>query len=384
MKPTRSNIAASCSNISKPSKLSGLKRFFSRNRGVTSPVESLENSENRIPLSIFSEPDLTMVGRSESIENSFNTLSQEFCLINTLSLHSVKSYGLSSSDDISNHPECQLKQFSHSGSVSSGSNHSLERSTSSDDDSVDFAPQLFKQSKPRKWLNPNVTSDLQKCLAAHRPLRDARGRAVRPTSSPTCVTPDEFVHPPTQDTHSNIEHIRNISSSQLVLSPAVERKDFSPHRKTPSILNLHKSFASALQIFQPSANKKNKSSEKKPAPLKRKDTTSLAEYCQQNELDLTTSDEAGFHVTSHSSATKQFLLTPVEKRSDFELEKERLRELAIADLNAHYKDHFEWKPCVLRSTSVWSTSGVTEPPPDPTEIQFVCEVCVSVWVGGCE
>ena len=352
-----------------PRKLPGLRDLLSRHRAITSPVDT------RAPIDGFhtascSEPDLTI-----------HDMVDQVCPMNTLTLRHVKSDGFSSNEHLEYSELCQLQQFSHSSSsISLSSNPSLhEASTEAQEETdFDFVPRFLLRKKfgnhvksASDALNEaqNSTFVRKKYLYGH----------PRPLSSPDIAVPlpihqieAAYTKTPSSEGVSNkIPSSEGVSNSHTDLSPATHKE--SP-RKTSSFLNLHKSFASAWQIFRPKNKRKLSAQDLPPPPsYTRQDTTTLAEYCEQQELQLTSSDNDEFCVIPTGSASIQFL-APQRKLSESELEREELLRLAIAELEAHTNEHLQWRERKLRPTSMWSTSGVILPPADPFEIQFECEV----------
>ena len=376
-----------------PRKLPGLRELLSQHRAVTSPVDNrapttgFHTVDDRAPTTGFhtasySEPDLTVL--KHDVADGFGE-SKEFRPINTLALKHVKSDGFSSNEHLEDSSElCELQQFSQSSSfISLSSNHSLHEASTGAQEETDFV--LLSQLKKLVKSASDASNDTQNCPSARKNKRDLLGWP-RPLSSPNVAIPP----PIPQDSQSSgiedaytkpSEGVKLLASqSHSDLSPSATHKEiFSPHKESPhkasSFLNLHKSFASAWQIFIPK-NKRKSSAQDLPPPPSRKRTTTLAEYCEEQELQLTSSDNDEFCVIPTGSASIQWL-APQRKQSESELEREELMRLATAELEAHTNEHLQWRERKLRSTSMWSTSGVILPPADPFEIQFECEVLYS-------
>ena len=357
-------------------KLPGLRGLLSRHRAVTSPVD------NRNPTAAFltascSEPDLTIHDSVDGFGES------ELCPINTLALRHVKSDGFSSNEYLEEPEMCQLQQFSLSSSLNS--NRSLEAGTDAQDE-TDFVPQfLLRGNLGQHVKSANNVLNGSQCVRR----RDLYGRP-RPLSSPDIAGPLPITHnagsseiEAAYTKTPSSEGVKLASRSQSDLSEI--RKEQQVTQKTSPFLNLHKSFASAWKIFRPNSpkNKRQSSAQETPPPsFTRQDTTTtLAQYCEKQELELTSSGNSEFCVIPTSTASAQ-LLAHQRKRSESELERVEVMEVAVTHLEAHTHEHLQWTERKLRTTSMWSTSGVILPPANPYEIQFECEVLhyvVCVW-----
>ncbi len=333
------------------------------------PTTGFHTVDDRAPTAGFhtasySEPDLTVL--KHDVADSFGE-SEELCPINTLALRHVKSDGFSLNEHLEDFSEmCELQQFSQSSSsISLSSNHSLEASIEAQEE-TDFVF-LVKSAS-------SVLNDAQNRPSARKNKRDLYGRS-RPLSFPDVAIPLPM---PRNSQSSGIEAaytkpsegVKLVSKSHSDLSPSATRKEtFSTCKESPSKTSSF--LASAWQIFRP---RKSSAQELRSSPsFKQQDTTTLAEYYEKQEVQLTSSDNYEFCVIPTGSASIQ-LLAPQGKQSESELEREKLMRLATAELEAHTNEHFQWRERKLRSTSMWSTSGVILPPADPFEIQFECEV----------
>ena len=396
----------------------GLRNILSRDRTVTSPVDNRDATSGFLSPSL-SEPNLSSWADNEGARKTPDAINPDsdledrqypinMCILN---MRHVKSDGFSSTEYMDTSTEQagetlplsqeglgSLSQLSSNASTSL-SQCSLEKYDIEGSDSVDLGLQFFCRKSNEEACGPPANHTLR------LPELDRSTAQQRSLSSPVDMSKPSTAAAATRSKlakKSSLEQtnnapsfrsrpklLRTISKSHSELCSSAPRKN--SRGLTESFRNIHKSFASALQLFKPrnSVDKGNKRkrfrrkqssessdlppiSEPVPSPCAAS-TPTLQEYCDEKDLCLHSTEDTEFIVASKHTASSQ-LLRPCFERLESELDPEELKELAAADLQAHFSEHLHWEKRTLRSTSIWSVSGVNVPPLDPTQLQFDYEV----------
>lgn len=398
------------SNCKRSHRKNGLKRLLlSRDGTVTSPV----NNQNPAPgfiLASQSEPDLTTLVEQNAHRGtnmqSYESDCEELYPINTAALRHMKTgesvlsteYLELISTNTSQAPLQQDTYSEHSSSISLSLSHcSLEPFTSEEEegDSTDFAPVLLVKRKLQKpfsrvqvlGVKQRDKNDKHLLATKHTDRVHCHKRTLSspidafPPSSPSAhdtqnSNPTTFYHLPSQPkAKSQLTH--TLSKSHNDLSPQLHQRTVASSGKVSSI-HLPKSLTSACQLFKPRTTKyklnkkqfKPSARDTSPSPLLERNETTLEEYCEEQDLQLRASNNLGVYITPHLK--NSFLDSPSQNESL--TEQEQTEKLAATSLEAHYNEHLQWGHRKLRSTSMWSTSGLVVPPSDPTQLQFECEV----------
>jgi len=193
--------------------------------------------------------------------------------------------------------------------------------------------------------------------------------SIKRMSSPVCNTTSGL----TGRGHPKLDRL--ISKSNLDLSPTAPRKRVSNLKKVQG------SFLSALTVVKrrSSVAKTAGKSSTRDSASGSSPVSTLREYCEEKQLELSADNSTDFsisHKVTGSILSRK--LTPSSSVVDPQTE----HELAIAELDKYYNEHMQWSERKLRSTSMWSTSGIHIPPLDKTSNQFTFEVSALLQMHG--